>query len=88
MVPRPRTQICAMQRIYLTMAACVSVWAHTGAGAAFVAALWVGGGREDRAAGLADRDHRPLYGVGGLLRLNPATGEVIARLEWRNSAWP
>lgn len=38
--------------------------------------VWVVGGRQARAAGVADRDHRGLYDQGLLLQVEPASGTV------------
>ncbi len=47
--------------------------------------LWVVGGRQGRPAGVADRDHSPLYRDGVLARVDAASGEVVVVGAWRSS---
>lgn len=46
--------------------------------------LWVVGGVQDRLAGVSDRDHRPLYGLGRLGTLDTTTGAWTTSLDWRD----
>lgn len=46
--------------------------------------LWLAGGRQRRAAGVADRDHRGLYDLAVLAALDPATGALETALTWRS----
>lgn len=48
----------------------------------------VAGGRQGRAAGAVDRDHRPLYDQATALLLDPATGALAPMLTWRTPDLP
>ena len=46
--------------------------------------LWVIGGVQDRQAGVLDRDHKPLYGLGRVVKLDVVTGTAQIVLDWRH----